>query len=101
MDPSVDAVVVATPVASHHEIALAALRAGRHVLVEKPMTATAAEARTLVDEAARRALVLMVGHTFVYSSAVRRMRELVDPTRSGRSTITTRPGSISACSDAT
>ena len=77
-DPAVDAVVVATPVASHHEIAMAALRAGRHVLVEKPMTATAAEARALVAEAARQAVVLMVGHTFVYSSAVRRMRELVD-----------------------
>lgn len=83
-DPAVDAAVIATPVASHHEIAIAALRAGRHVLVEKPMTATAREARALIDEAARRALVLMVGHTFVYSSAVRRMRELVDSDELGQ-----------------
>jgi predicted dehydrogenase len=83
-DPGVDAVVVATPVATHHEIALAALRAGRHVLVEKPMTATAGEARQLVEEAARRRLVLMVGHTFVYSSAVRRMRELVETDALGK-----------------
>jgi predicted dehydrogenase len=76
-DPAVDAVAVATPVRSHHEIACAALLAGRHVLVEKPMTATSEEARGLVEEAARRGLVLMVGHTFVYSSAVRRMHDLI------------------------
>lgn len=84
VDPDIDAVVVATPVVTHHEIALAALRAGRHVLVEKPMTATAAEAQDLVEEAARRRLVLMVGHTFVYSSAVRRMRELLDTDALGK-----------------
>lgn len=76
-DPAVDAVAVATPVRTHHEVARAALRAGRHVLVEKPMAATADEARGLVEEAARRRLVLMAGHTFVYSSAVRRMHDLV------------------------
>lgn len=76
-DPAVDAVAIATPVRSHHEIASTALRAGRHVLIEKPMTATSQEARLLIEEAARRELVLMAGHTFVYSSAVRRMRELV------------------------
>jgi predicted dehydrogenase len=76
-DPRVDAVAVATPVNTHHEIARAALMAGRHVLVEKPMTDTADQARSLIDEAARRSLVLMVGHTFVYSPAVRKMHELV------------------------
>jgi predicted dehydrogenase len=76
-DPAVDAIVVATPVRTHHEIARAALLAGRHVLVEKPITATSDEARGLVEEAARRGLVLMVGHTFVYSGAVRRMQSLI------------------------
>jgi predicted dehydrogenase len=77
-DPSVDAVAIATPVRTHHDLALAALQAGKHVLVEKPMTRTAAEARRLVDEAARRDRVLMVDHTFVYTPAVRKIRELID-----------------------
>jgi len=76
-DPKVDAVAVATPVHTHHEISRAALQSGRHVLVEKPMTETADQARNLIEEAARRGLVLMVGHTFVYSPAVRKMHELV------------------------
>jgi predicted dehydrogenase len=74
--PRVDAVVVATPHACHFPIALAALRAGRHVLVCKPMTASSDEARRLIDEAARRDLVLLVDHTFVYSGAVRRLGAL-------------------------
>jgi predicted dehydrogenase len=76
-DPKIDAVAIATPVRTHHEIALAALRAGKHVLVEKPMTETSDEARSLIDEAARRDLILMVGHTFVYASAVQKMYELI------------------------
>jgi predicted dehydrogenase len=75
-DPSVDAVVVATPVARHFELALAALEAGKHVLVEKPLTSTSEQAMRLIEEAARRRLVLMVDHTFVYTGAVRKMREL-------------------------
>jgi len=75
-NPSVDAVIVATPVSSHFELAMAALRAGKHVLVEKPLAASSVEALRLVDEAARRHLVLMVDHTFVYTSAVRKIREL-------------------------
>ena len=55
-DPRVDAVAIATPVSTHFELALAALRAGKHVLVEKPMTATPSEAQRLVDEAERRGL---------------------------------------------
>jgi predicted dehydrogenase len=55
---------------------MAALRAGKHVLVEKPMTATSEQSMTLIDEAEKRGLVLMVDHTFVYTSAVARMREL-------------------------
>lgn len=76
-DPAVDAVLVATPVEAHFRMALAALRAGKHVLVEKPMTTTTEEARTLVEEAARRRLVLMVDHTFVYTSAVQKIGEIL------------------------
>ena len=74
--PDVDAVVVATPVAFHFDLAMAALRAGKHVLVEKPIASTSDQARRLIDEAARRRLVLMVDHTFVYTGAVEKMREL-------------------------
>ena len=75
-DPAVDAVVVATPVSTHFELAAEALRAGRHVLVEKPMTATVEEGRRLLDEADRRGRTLMVGHTFVYMGAVRKIKEI-------------------------
>ena len=76
-DPSIDAVAVATPVSTHFELALAALRAGKHVLVEKPMAASAVEAAALVEEAERRGLVLMVDHTFVYTAAVQKIRDLI------------------------
>jgi predicted dehydrogenase len=76
-DPAVDAVMIATPVATHFELALAALRSGKHVLVEKPMADAAANAALLIEEAARRGLALMVDHTFVYTPAVRALRELV------------------------
>lgn len=76
-DPSVDAVAIATPVSTHFEIATAALRAGKHVLVEKPLAGSTEEAMRLIDEAARRRLVLMVDHTFVYTGAVRKIAQLV------------------------
>lgn len=76
-DPQIDAVAIATPVSTHYELALAALKAGKHVLVEKPMTFTSEQAFRLIDEAQRRNLILMVDHTFIYTSAVRKMRELV------------------------
>lgn len=74
----IDAIAIATPVATHHRLALAALRAGKHVFVEKPLTATVAEGRELIEEAEKRNLILMVDHTFIYTGAVRKMRELVD-----------------------
>ena len=76
-DPSIDAIIIATPVSTHFELALAALRAGKHVLVEKPLASTSDQAKQLIDEANSRELVLMVDHTFVYTDAVRKMRELI------------------------
>ena len=76
-DPSIDAVVIATPVSSHFELAMGALKAGKHVLVEKPLTATVEQAKRLIDEAAVCQRVLMVDHTFTYTGAVRKMSEMV------------------------
>jgi predicted dehydrogenase len=76
-DPNVDAIAIATPVSTHFDLAMAALKAGKHVLVEKPMTTSSIQAMRLIEEAQRRNLVLMVDHTFVYTGAVRKMRELV------------------------
>ena len=71
------AVAIATPVSSHYPLAKQALEAGKHVLVEKPMTATVAQAEELVALAKARGLVLMVDHTFAYTPAVRRIRDMV------------------------
>ncbi|MDZ8079535.1 MAG: Gfo/Idh/MocA family oxidoreductase [Nostoc sp. DcaGUA01] len=76
-DPKIDAVAIATPVSTHFELALAALQAGKHVLVEKPMTTTSEQAMRLIEEAEKRKLVLMVDHTFVYTGAVRKMHDLI------------------------
>jgi predicted dehydrogenase len=75
--PSVDAVVIATPVATHFELALEALTHGKHVLVEKPIASSSQEAQMLIEEASRRRLILMAGHTFVFNPAVQKIRELV------------------------
>ncbi len=76
--PEVDAVVVATPVATHYSLAREALLAGKHVLIEKPMTATSAEAEELIRLAAERDLILMVDHTFVYTNQVRAIKAMID-----------------------
>jgi predicted dehydrogenase len=73
----VDAVVIATPVHTHYRLAKAALAAGKHVLVEKPITSNVDQARELVDIAEKNGLTLMVGHTFVYNPAVEAVREIV------------------------
>jgi len=83
-DPAVDAVVVATPVATHYPIAMAAIEAGKHVLVEKPLAPSGAEAMALIGAARRRRVVLMVDHTFVYTGAVQKIKELVDGGHLGR-----------------
>lgn len=76
-NPKIDAIVVATPVSSHYDLAMQALKAGKHVLVEKPLASTSEQAIRMVDEAQRRKLTLMVDHTFVYTSAVRKIADLV------------------------
>lgn len=77
-DASVDAVVVALPASLHYEFTRRALLADKHVLVEKPLARTSAEARELVELAADRRRVLLVGHTFLYNDAVRRVKEYID-----------------------
>ena len=76
-DPDVQAVAIATPAATHFDLALAALEAGKHVLVEKPLTSTTADGTKLVELAEARGLVLMCDHTYCYTPAVRKIRELV------------------------
>jgi predicted dehydrogenase len=83
-DPSIDAIAVATPVSTHFDLASEALRAGKHVLVEKPLTANSEQALGLMEEAARHKRVLMVDHTFVYTGAVRKIRELVAEGKVGK-----------------
>ena len=76
-DPSIDAVLIATPPRTHHMLASAALNAGKHVLVEKPLARTVAEAADLIEIAEANELVLMPGHTFLYSPPVNKVRELI------------------------
>ena len=76
-DPGVDAVVIATPVSTHFELAMRALQAGKHVLVEKPLASTGEQVHRLMDAAQKADRTLMVDHTFVYTSAVRKIRSLV------------------------
>jgi predicted dehydrogenase len=77
-DPAVDAVAVCTPVHTHFPLARAALEAGKHVLVEKPLTDSVASAQALVELAEARGRILQVDHTFVYTGAVRKVREIIE-----------------------
>jgi predicted dehydrogenase len=76
-DPELDAVVIATPVATHFPLANEALLAGKHVLVEKPFTSTVRESEHLIELAEREGLTIMVDHTFVYTGSVKKIREVV------------------------
>ena len=76
--PHIDAVAIITPVWTHFEFAKAALENGKHVFVEKPFTASSAEASQLIDLAAARKLQIMVDHTFLFTGAVRKIRQLID-----------------------
>ncbi len=83
-DPAVDAVAIATPVATHREIALAAVAAGKPFLLEKPLAASCAEAQEIVRAASAAKLPALVGHTFLYNPAVLGMKRLLDEGRLGR-----------------
>jgi predicted dehydrogenase len=76
-DKRIDAIAIATPVHTHFNLAFAALKAGKHVLVEKPLAQTSEQVRRLIDEAEKRKLILMVDHTFLYTPAVQKIRELI------------------------
>jgi predicted dehydrogenase len=78
LDPALDAVVIATPPSTHYTLCKRALQAGKHVLVEKPMAKTSAQARELKELADQRGLVIMPGHTFLYSPAVNKVRDLIN-----------------------
>jgi predicted dehydrogenase len=76
--PQIDAIAVVTPVWTHFELAKAALQNGKHVFVEKPFTSTARQAEELIELADRKRLKIMVDHTFLFTGAVRKIRQLVD-----------------------
>lgn len=76
--PEIDAVAIVTPASTHYELAKQALENGKHVFVEKPFTATSAQGEELIELADRKNLVIMVDHTFLFTGAVRKIKELVD-----------------------
>jgi len=73
-----DALIVATSVKQHFPMAKAALQAGKHVMIEKPLASSSAECEELIDIAKKNGLVLMVGHTFLYSSPIRKMKQIIE-----------------------
>lgn len=75
---NIDAVAICTPVYSHYEIAQAALQNGKHILIEKPMTSTTAQAEQLINIANQKKLVILVDHTFLFTGAVRKIKEIID-----------------------
>jgi predicted dehydrogenase len=83
-DASLDAIVIATPVFLHFDLAKKALQKGKHVLIEKPMTASSAEANELIELAQKNNKALMVDHTFLYTGAVRKMKQLVESNELGK-----------------
>jgi predicted dehydrogenase len=83
-DPEVDAVVVATPTTTHYALTAAALRAGKHVLVEKPIATRVEEAEELCELAEAGGRVLMVGHVFLFNAAIRRVKEYLDQGKLGQ-----------------
>jgi predicted dehydrogenase len=76
--PDIDAIAVVTPVWTHYELAKAALLNGKHIFVEKPFTSNAAQAQELIELAARRNLKIMVDHTFLFTGAVTKIKQLLD-----------------------
>lgn len=82
--PEIDAVAVVTPVWTHYELAKAALENGKHVFVEKPFTSTPAQAEVLIELAEKKNLKIMVDHTFLFTGAVRKIRELINQGELGK-----------------
>jgi predicted dehydrogenase len=76
--PEIDAVAIVTPVSTHYDLAKRALDNGKHVFVEKPMTATSAQGEALIELADRKNLQIMVDHTFLFTGAVRKIKQLID-----------------------
>ena len=77
-DQDLDAIIIATPVNAHFDLAIKSLEAGKHTLIEKPMASSKLQCQELINLSERRGLKLMVGHTFIYSSPVRRIKEIVE-----------------------
>ncbi len=78
LESDLDAVAIATPVKQHYELAKASLNAGKHTFIEKPMASSSSQCAELLELAEKKGLVLMVDHTFLYSSAIQKIKEIVD-----------------------
>jgi predicted dehydrogenase len=83
-DNNIDAVVIATPSTTHYEIAKNALHANKHVLIEKPMTTAYAEAKELTDLAHQKNKIILIDHTFLYTPAVKKIKEIIDSEEIGK-----------------
>jgi len=83
-DKTINAIAIATPVCFHYEMAKKSLEAGKHTFIEKPMASSVAECEELIAIAKKKKLILMVGHTFIYSTPVRKIKELIDSGELGR-----------------
>src|SRR5258708_12456715 len=77
-NPSIDAIAIATPVLTHYDLGLRALRAGKHVFMEKPLASNTAQALELIQEAEKRKRVFFVDHTFIYTDAVRKIKQFIE-----------------------
>jgi predicted dehydrogenase len=76
-DPDIDAVIIATPTRYHYQLAMQAVEAGKHLLVEKPLTHSSSSAQELVEAAARKGVILMTGHTFLFNNGITKMKEII------------------------
>ena len=98
--PKIDLIAVVTPVWTHYELAKKALENGKHVFVEKPFTCSVAQAEELIELADRKKLKIMVDHTFLFTGAVKKIRQLIDEGRSGQAVLlrfaAREPGAVSA-----
>lgn len=97
----VDAIAVITPVWTHYELTKAALEQGKHVFVEKPFTSSVVQAEELINLAVKKNLKIMVDHTFLFTGAVKKIRQLLKEGSLEASTTMTQPGSISGFSNMT